>query len=207
MAKKPTPLRTDDFVPYPAPAQVIDDQSTRRRSDPGPYDGSVYVHVICGHGLKASRTMLRDLYCVLAVDSVNKARTMIRTGAINFDWNEDFEVDVVGARRMSFLVYSWDPTTKHSLCFSASVSLQAFLRGTYHPAPAAGAHGLRRLALRLEPKGVLYVELICRDPRVVFQRNPATDQNAIFGASLETIVRREATSDNIPIVIRRCVGR
>lgn len=204
-AKKPILLRTEDFVLYPGTSAGPEDilggtsSSSRRSFDhQSSFDGSIYVHIFCGHGLKASRTMLRDLYCVIAVDSVNKARTMIRTGAINFDWDEDFELDVISARRISFLVYSWDPTTKHQLCFSAVLSLQTFLRHRQTQ---------RRLALRLDPKGILYVELLCRDPGRVFQRLPAPDhQKAIFGVALETLLRREAVSDNIPIVLRRCIG-
>jgi hypothetical protein len=46
-----------------------------------------------------------QLYCVVSIDSVNKARTMIRTGAVNFDWDEAFDVELEDAKEVSFLIY------------------------------------------------------------------------------------------------------
>ena len=116
-------------------------------------DGMLSVHVYCGHGLRATPTSLRDLYCVVGIDGLNRARTAVQTGAINFDWDETFEIDVLDAESVSFGVYSWTTaatsTTKQKLFFSGTVHLREFLQ-------RGGAH--QQLALRLDPTGVLYVE-------------------------------------------------
>jgi len=41
-----------------------------------------------------------------------------------------------------------------------------------------------RLAVKLDPRGVLYVELSLRTPADAFRRRPAVDVDAVFGASL-----------------------
>ena len=72
---------------------------------------SIQVHVYCGHGLRANPTSLRDLYCVVGVDGLNRARSAVQTGAINFDWDEMFDIDLLDAETVSFGVYSWAART------------------------------------------------------------------------------------------------
>ncbi len=66
---------------------------------------------------------MRDLYCVLECDRVHKARTVVRTGDLVFDWDESFELHLVANRELDFLIYSWDPQYRHKLCYKGSVSL------------------------------------------------------------------------------------
>ena len=190
LARKPISIRVEDFRCYKP------DQEHKKVPFPDrTLDGLLGVHILCGHGLKSSRTMLRDLYCVVQVDSVNKARTMIRTGAINFDWDEAFELDLEAAHEVQFLVYSWDPNTRHRLCFSGTLVLQAFIQ-----------YGSRqKIALKLEPKGVLYLDINFKEPAVTLQRIPSIRKNALFGVELETVVKREKLGSNIPILVKRCV--
>ena len=157
--------------------------------------GLLFVRVFCGHGLKSSRTALRDLYCVIEVNATNKARTMIRTGAINFDWDEEFEIDIEDARRLAFLVYSWDPHTRHTLCFTGVLALVSVLRQAKY----------QRLALRLEPKGTLYVELNYTESSVALLRKPSIRRNGVFGVDLKALVHRENSGYGVPIVVVRCV--
>ena len=139
-------------------------------------------------------TSVRDLYCVVEMDAVSRARTMVRTGAINFDWDESFDVDVDSARRLSFLVYSWDPHVRHRLCFSGVVPLGQLLEGPR-----------QRLAVALEPKGVLYVELEWRDAATTLRRTPAVRRDAVFGVALAELVARERSTLDVPLVVQRCV--
>lgn len=62
------------------------------------------------------------MYCVLECDRVHKARTVVRTGDLVFDWDETFELDLVSNRELDFLIYSWDPQYRHKLCYKGSVS-------------------------------------------------------------------------------------
>jgi len=160
-----------------------------------PVDGLLSIHILCGHGLKSSRTMLRDLYCVIEVDSLNKARTMIRTGAINFDWDEEFDIDLESSREVSFLVYSWDPNTRHRLCFSGLIMLQSLLQ--YGSA--------QKIGLKLEPKGTLYFDVHYKEPALTLQRTPSMRKNALFGVDLETVIKREKSGLAVPYLVRMCI--
>jgi len=206
LSRVPLMIQTETFQPFqpePIGASSVDKAATGGDQLGGGVAGGVGIitglmlaHIYCGHGLKSSRTALRDLYCVIDVDATNKARTMIRTGAINFDWDEEFDVELDDARRMSFLVYSWDPHTRHRLCFSAMLPLAGLVRRAAH----------HRLAIRLEPKGILYVELDYREPSVTFRRLPSALRNALFGVNLKELVQRERSGSNVPLLMQRCVG-
>ena len=190
LARKPLQIKIEEFRSYKPESDLRKSPSGERA-----VDGLLSIHIYCGHGLKSSRTMLRDLYCVIEVDAVNKARTMIRTGAINFDWDEEFDVDLETARELSFLVYSWDPNTRHRLCFSGTITLQSFLQ----------YGNTQKIALKLEPKGVLYLEFNYKEPAISLQRTPSMRKNALFGVDLETVIKREKSGYNVPILLRRCV--
>ena len=193
LARKPLQIQTESF----RPCQATGSQSISSQSLMGSgVSGAVTVHVYCAHGLRSTsfRTTLRDLYCVVEIDAVSRARTMVRTGAINFDWDEAFDVDLDAARRLSFLVYSWDPHVRHRLCFSGVVPLGQLLDGPR-----------QRLAVALEPKGVLYVELEFRDAATTLRRTPAVRRDAVFGVALAELVSRERSTIDVPLVLQRCV--
>ena len=191
LSRKPIQIKIEDFKLYKP------DSESKKKSalEPGS-DGVLSLHIYCGHGLKSSKTILRDLYCVVEVDSVNKARTMIRTGAINFDWDEAFDMELEGAQDISFLVYNWDPNARHRLCFTGKINLQRYLQ-------QFGKVGM--LALKLEPKGILYFRLVYREPAVTLQRKPSVHKQALFGVDLEMIIKREKTGLNVPVLVRKCV--
>jgi len=193
LARKPLQIQTESF----RPCQATGSQSISSQSLMGPsVSGAVLVHIYCAHGLRSTsfRTTLRDLYCVVEIDAVSRARTMVRTGAINFDWDEAFDVDLDAARRLSFLVYSWDPHVRHRLCFSGVVPLSQLFDGSH-----------QRLAVALEPKGVLYVELDYRDAATTLRRTPAVRRDAVFGVALAELVARERSTLEVPVVLQRCV--
>ncbi|XP_048758454.2 uncharacterized protein LOC125668375 isoform X2 [Ostrea edulis] len=158
-------------------------------------DGMVHIHILSGQGLKSSKMTLRDLYCVVAVDSVSIARTMIRTGAVNFDWDEAFDIELEDAKEVSFLIYNWDPNFKHRLCFHGSLFIQGCL----------SSNALKKLALKMEPKGLLYITLCYKEPSVSLQRLPSMKKNGLFGIDLETVIKRESTGHNVPLLVKKCI--
>lgn len=103
---------------------------------------------------------VRDLYCVLESDRAHKARTVIRSGDVNFDWDETFDLDLVVNRELDFLIYSWDPQLRHRLCFKGSLHLVPLLRES----------PLHQVALKVEPRGTLYLKLRYTEPRTAFRR-------------------------------------
>ncbi|RZF36635.1 hypothetical protein LSTR_LSTR007338, partial [Laodelphax striatellus] len=213
--------------------------------------GLLWVHLLAGRGLRPSVSGshtsiagavsqsgssqgvqpagggMRDLYCVLECDRVHKARTVVRTGDLVFDWDETFELDLVDNRELDLLIYSWDPQFRHKLCYKGSVHLATLLRDS----------PIHQLALKIEPRGTLYLRLRHTNPYHTFLRKSKQHlllstrtmgkslSSGIFGADLESVVNREnltggvpggvATSvtmatqsalvASVPIIVRRCV--
>ncbi|XP_050399986.2 uncharacterized protein LOC126817219 [Patella vulgata] len=191
--KKPLHIPYSEFEPYKA-----DIRKRVEISRISGLDGLLMIHIMSGQGLKSSKTTLRDLYCVVAVDSVNKARTMIRTGAINFDWDEAFDVDLEDSKEVSFLIYHWDPNYKHRLCFHGSVLLPGYVQS-----------GQKKfVAIKMEPKGILFLTLLYKEPAISLQRLPSVRKNGLFGVELETVIKRESTglcAPCVPILVRKCI--
>lgn len=97
--------------------------------------GMLWIHLLAGRGLRAmsettqaQQPMIRDLYCVLECDRIHKARTVVRSGDLQFDWDESFELDLVCNKQLDVLVYSWDPQHRHKLCYRGALSLTTLLR-------------------------------------------------------------------------------
>ncbi|GLV44424.1 Rho GTPase activating protein at 100F [Carabus blaptoides fortunei] len=200
--------------------------------------GMLWVHLLAGRGLRSSAvgstastpvtpsgsspslgsTGLRDLYCVLECDRVHKARTVVRTGDLVFDWDESFELDLVNNKDLDLLIYSWDPQYRHKLCYKGSVHLPSLLRES----------PLHQLALKIEPRGTLYLRLRHTDSLQLYRRRglpsltlSRNTNPPLFGADLETVVNREsktggvpggvatslamANTLQVPIIIKRCV--
>ncbi|XP_055903684.1 rho GTPase-activating protein 100F isoform X2 [Eupeodes corollae] len=180
--------------------------------DVGGVSGMLWIHLLAGRGLRtapeinqpgAPQAQSRDLYCVLECDRVHKARTVVRSGDLQFDWDESFELDLVCNKQLDVLVYSWDPQHRHKLCYRGAISLASLLRQS----------PLHQLALKVEPRGTIYIRLRHTDPITLYKRRGLPSLRAgypqLFGADLETVVSRESKgapgSAPVPIVLRRCV--
>ncbi|XP_055927921.1 rho GTPase-activating protein 100F-like isoform X1 [Argiope bruennichi] len=160
------------------------------------FSGLLWVHLLAGRGLRSTSHSdhFRDLYCVIECDRVHKARTVVRTGEHSFDWDEVFELELVDNTEVAFLLYSWDPQLRHKLCYKGSVHLLTILR-------ESPSHSL---ALKMEPRGTLYLKLRYRDPRQTFQRLPSQNPNGVFGVDLESLVIRENSGFSVPLIVKRC---
>ncbi|XP_047986311.1 rho GTPase-activating protein 100F [Leguminivora glycinivorella] len=185
----------------------------------GGVSGMLWVHLLAGRnlrpaptgsrparrrraaGARAAAVAPRDLYCVLECDRVHKARTVVRTGELQFDWDESFELELVDNRQLDVLVYSWDPQHRHKLCYRGAVTLPDLLaRSPNH-----------QLAIKMEPRGTLYVRVRHTEPHELFRRRPAAPRLSpppLFGAELDAVVAREvrpAHAPPVPLIVRRCV--
>lgn len=160
------------------------------------FSGLLWVHLLAGRGLRSTSHSdhFRDLYCVIECDRVHKARTVVRTGEHSFDWDEVFELELVDNTEVAFLLYSWDPQLRHKLCYKGSVHLLTILR-------ESPSHSL---ALKMEPRGTLYLKLRYRDPRQTFQRLPSQSPSGLFGVDLESLVIRENSGFSVPLIVKRC---
>ncbi|XP_055524987.1 rho GTPase-activating protein 100F isoform X2 [Wyeomyia smithii] len=173
--------------------------------------GMLWIHLLAGRGLRSmsdttpqvQQPMIRDLYCVLECDRIHKARTVVRSGDLQFDWDESFELDLVCNKQLDVLVYSWDPQHRHKLCYRGALSLTTLLRQS----------PIHQLALKVEPRGTIYLRLRHTDPFQLYRRRGLPSLRAsvpaLFGADLETVVTRESKgapgSAPVPIILRRCV--
>ncbi|XP_036148201.1 rho GTPase-activating protein 100F isoform X3 [Monomorium pharaonis] len=243
----PTPTRTQEFLKYKiekpptvgTPSSTSSLLSSLGEAAGGDLasgvSGLLSVHLLAGRGLRSTTTSsaattpstpsgqpnlgscgLRDLYCVLECDRVHKARTVVRTGDLMFDWDETFELDLVGNRQLDLLVYSWDPQYRHKLCYKGSVHLASLLKESPE----------HQLAVKVEPRGTIYLKLRYTDAQQTFRRRGlpvislATRVAPLFGVDLDTVVSRETKTGgvpggvstalamgipNVPIIVWRCV--
>ncbi|GIY48070.1 rho GTPase-activating protein 100F [Caerostris extrusa] len=165
---------------------------------PRGHSGLLWIHLLSGRGLKPTghADHFRDLYCVIECDRIHKARTVIRTGEHSFDWDEIFEIDLVENREVAFLLYTWDPRFRHKLCYKGTLHLSALLRES----------PVHSLALKLEPRGTLYLKLRYKSPTQTFQRMPAPSDTALFGADLERVLVREDSGYGVPLIVKSSVA-
>lgn len=180
-------------------------------------NGLLAVHLVAGNGLSSSQILLRDLYCVIEMDSIRKARSMIRTSTSYFEWNEVFELDLEDNRFLAFLLYQWDPRTKHRLCFYGGIDLrnlvtrlsglQACIKsppnGHVLLSPSLNVLPTKfdKIALQLEPRGVLYLEFSYYSIEKIFHRYqspvvasmspPSVSDDVLFGVDIEELIERE----------------
>jgi hypothetical protein len=181
------------------------------------FSGLLWIHLLAGRGLRATPSapngpvsnsasagnktavgLNRDLYCVIECDRVHRARTVVRSGESSFDWDEVFELDVVDNKEVSFLLYSWDPESKHKLCYKGIVNLISL---------SLSKTPVHSLALKMEPRGTLYIKMRYKEPAIAFQRplpSPPVP-SGIFGVDVETVVNRENSGSKAPLILKRCL--
>lgn len=166
------------------------------------HSGILRVHLLAGRALRStvrstdSSIRTRDLYCVLECDRVHKARTVVCTGDQNFDWDEIFELDLVSNKELDFLIYSWDPQLRHRLCYKGSVNLIQVLGDGSSPV-------VHQLAIKVEPRGTLYVKLKHTPPEDAFKREMKS--LGLFGANVANVVMKEDSGLNVPLIVQRCI--
>ena len=199
-----------DNLNTPASSNIID--SSIARSGLG-FSGLLWIHLLAGRGLratpssstskqdpssKASAGLNRDLYCVIECDRVHRARTVVRSGESSFDWDEVFELDIIDCKETSFLLYSWDPESKHKLCYKGIVNLISL---------ALSKTPVHSLALKMEPRGTLYIKMRYKEPALSFQRPSPSPGSppSIFGVDIETVVKRENSGSKYPLILKRCI--
>lgn len=189
LMKTPMKIRIEDFELYRP-------EHERASANDILSEGTMKVKIYCGHGLKSTRTTLRDLYCVIQLDQVKIAKTMIRTGAINFDWDETFDMKVEdGTSNLICLIYHWDPHLRHRLCFTGTINLCNIFRRDVKETQN------KRCALKLDPRGILYIE-ISYCPTLTEKES----SNRLFGRSLKDTLIAEVTGTNVPLIVSKCVS-
>ncbi|XP_075302125.1 rho GTPase-activating protein SYDE1 isoform X2 [Opisthocomus hoazin] len=156
--------------------------------------GLVSVHLHGVRDLKPPRAEAREVFCVLQVDAANRARTALLPCKTAFlGLNHTFNLELEGARHLKVIVFSWDPTTcRNRLCCHGTVVLPHIFRGCR----------AQQLAVRLQPRGVLYSKFTL----VEQWENPGEREPRVFGVELGQLVEREKTATKVPLLIQKCVA-
>ncbi|CAB1455452.1 unnamed protein product [Pleuronectes platessa] len=162
--------------------------------------GLMSLHFYGAEDLKPPRIDSRDVYCAIQVDSVNKARTALLTCRTSFlDMDHTFNIELENAQHLKLVVFSWEPTPRRNrVCCHGTVVLPALFRVTRS----------HQLAVKLEPRGLIYVKLSLMeqwqnslDGRLGGDREPK-----VFGVEVWRVVERENTGLMVPLLINKCIN-
>ncbi|KAI7793876.1 rho GTPase-activating protein SYDE2 isoform X3 [Triplophysa rosa] len=158
--------------------------------------GLMSLHFYGAEDLKPPRLDSRDVYCAIQVDSVNKARTALLTCRTAFlDMDHTFNIDLENAQHLKLVVFSWESTARRNrVCCHGSVVLPAMFR----------VRKTHQLAVRLEPRGMIYVKLSLMQQRLNSQ--DGDHQPQVFGVDARRVVEREASGLVVPLLIEKCIA-
>ncbi|XP_053907915.1 rho GTPase-activating protein SYDE1 isoform X2 [Cuculus canorus] len=156
--------------------------------------GLVSVHLHGVRDLKAPRAETREVFCVLQVDAENRARTALLPCKTAFlGLNHTFNLELEGAQHLKVMVFSWDAIScRNRLCCHGTVVLPHIFRGCR----------AQQLAVRLQPRGVLYSKFTL----VERWDNASEREPRVFGVELRQLVEREKTATKVPLLIQKCVA-
>uniref|UniRef100_A0A3Q0RPU6 Synapse defective Rho GTPase homolog 2 n=1 Tax=Amphilophus citrinellus TaxID=61819 RepID=A0A3Q0RPU6_AMPCI len=162
--------------------------------------GLMSLHFYGAEDLKPPRIDSRDVYCAIQVDSVNKARTALLTCRTTFlDMDHTFNIELENAQHLKLVVFSWEPTPRRNrVCCHGTVVLPALFRVTRS----------HQLAVKLEPRGLIYVKLSLMEQwQNSLDSGPDGDREPqVFGVEVWRVVERENTGLMVPLLISKCIN-
>ncbi|XP_063356629.1 rho GTPase-activating protein SYDE2 [Pelmatolapia mariae] len=162
--------------------------------------GLMSLHFYGAEDLKPPRIDSRDVYCAIQVDSVNKARTALLTCRTTFlDMDHTFNIELENAQHLKLVVFSWEPTPRRNrVCCHGTVVLPALFRVTRS----------HQLAVKLEPRGVIYVKLSLMEQwQNSLNGGPDGDREPqVFGMEVWRVVETENTGLMVPLLISKCIN-
>ncbi|NXF91900.1 SYDE2 protein, partial [Eubucco bourcierii] len=158
------------------------------------FSGLVNVHLRGLKELKVPKGEVKEMFCLLQVDSVAKARTaLLSCRKASVSLNHTFNLELEGAERLKVVVFSWDGTAgKSRVCCQGSLRLAQIFRGCR----------AQQLAVQLQPRGVLYSKVTL----VELWDNPKEKEPQVFGVDLCQLVEKEKTTPKVPLLVLKCVA-
>ncbi|XP_065597112.1 rho GTPase-activating protein SYDE2 isoform X3 [Cyrtonyx montezumae] len=160
--------------------------------------GLMSIHFYGAEDLKPPRIDSKDVFCAIQVDSVNKARTALLTCRTTFlDMDHTFNIEIENAQHLKLVVFSWEPTPrKNRVCCHGTVALPTLFRVTK----------THQLAVRLEPRGLIYVKLSLMEQWENSLDGLDADQEPVmFGVDARKVVEKENSGLMVPLLIQKCV--
>uniref|UniRef100_H3BAZ4 Synapse defective Rho GTPase homolog 2 n=1 Tax=Latimeria chalumnae TaxID=7897 RepID=H3BAZ4_LATCH len=160
--------------------------------------GLMSVHFYGAKDLKPPRMDSREVFCAIQVDSVNKARTALLTCRTTFlDMDHTFNIELENAQHLKLVVFSWEPTPrKNRVCCHGTVVLPTLFRVTK----------MHQLAVRLEPRGLIYVKLTLMEQWENSLDSPDSDREpVVFGVEARKVVEKENVGLMVPLLMQKCI--
>ncbi|XP_051515090.1 rho GTPase-activating protein SYDE2-like [Myxocyprinus asiaticus] len=160
--------------------------------------GLMSLHFYGAEDLKPPRVDSRNVYCAIQVDSVNKARTALLTCRTAFlDMDHTFNIELENAQHLKLVVFSWESMARRNrVCCHGTVVLPVLFR----------VRKTHQLAVRLEPRGMIYVKLSLMEQRQNSLEGPDGDhESQVFGIGARRVVEREASGLMVPLLIEKCI--
>ncbi|XP_052521822.1 rho GTPase-activating protein SYDE2 isoform X2 [Tympanuchus pallidicinctus] len=160
--------------------------------------GLMSIHFYGAEDLKPPKIDSKDVFCAIQVDSVNKARTALLTCRTAFlDMDHTFNIEIENAQHLKLVVFSWEPTPrKNRVCCHGTVALPTLFRVTK----------THQLAVRLEPRGLIYVKLSLMEQwENSLDGLDADREPVMFGVDARKVVEKESTGLMVPLLIQKCV--
>ncbi|XP_060092272.1 rho GTPase-activating protein SYDE1 [Heteronotia binoei] len=161
-----------------------------------PLSGLVSIHLLGVQDFRPPRAEAKEVFCVLQVDSVNKARTaLLPCRSASLSLNHSFQLELEDSRLLKIVIFSCDPAAQRNrVCCCGTILLPHIFQGSRS----------QQLAMQLQPRGLLYIKLTLLD-----QRGPASgvDKPQVFGVELSQLVERERAALKVPLLIQKCVDQ
>ncbi|XP_062975102.1 rho GTPase-activating protein SYDE1 [Elgaria multicarinata webbii] len=158
--------------------------------------GLVSIHLLGVQDFRPHKAEAKEAFCVLQVDSANKARTaLLPCQAAFLDLNHSFQLELDHAQLLKVVVFSCDPTVgKNRVCCHGTIVLPHIFQGSR----------TQQVAMQLEPRGLLYIRLTLVD-----QWDPSSGDREpqVFGVNLSQLVERERAAVKVPLLIQKCVAQ
>ncbi|NXF32792.1 SYDE2 protein, partial [Nyctibius bracteatus] len=160
--------------------------------------GLMSIHFYGAEDLKPPRVDSKDVFCAIQVDSVNKARTALLTCRTTFlDMDHTFNIEIENAQHLKLVVFSWEPTPrKNRVCCHGTVALPTLFRVTK----------THQLAVKLEPRGLIYVKLSLMEQwENSLDGLDADREPVMFGVDARKVVEKENTGLMVPLLMQKCI--
>ncbi|XP_061438820.1 rho GTPase-activating protein SYDE1 [Rhineura floridana] len=158
--------------------------------------GLVSIHLLGVQDFRPLKAKVKEVFCVLQVDSVNKARTaLLPCQAAFLNLNHSFQLELEDAQLLKVVVFSCDPAVgKNRVCCHGTLILPHVFQGCQS----------QQLAMQLEPQGLLYIKLTLVDQ---WDLANSDQEPQVFGVKLSQLVEREGATIKVPLLIQKCVAQ